>query len=127
MQTPFWQGIRNFLDHFFKSRMAPEEVFVSFDHEGITVIWPDGEKPYARWLDIENIVIETTEDGPFYEDAWWCFSIANYSIRIPNSAQGLGDLISELIKRGADEKRIIEAMGCTSNRMFLIWEKDKNN
>jgi hypothetical protein len=77
-------------------------------------------------IPMDNVVkieIETNDLGPFEEDVFWMFyQKGGAPVSIPNGAVGSEQLIDALVEfPGADNKKVIEAMGSTANNRFLIW------
>lgn len=74
---------------------------------------------------VARIEIETNDRGPIEDDAFWRFTLADYSVsRIPAAAVGSDKLFDALAAfPGADYEKVIAAAGCTENTRFLIWEK----
>src|SRR5262245_30788263 len=77
-----------------------------------------------EWSDVQRILIRTTDMGRFDVDAFLvletserCFVIAKYS-------SGSEELFAHVQNWPRfDNKAVIDAMGCTSNKDFLCWER----
>jgi hypothetical protein len=99
--------------------------FVQVDDEGVAVKTDQGIERVA-WSDIQRVRILTTDAGPWSEDAFFLLEAAgNKGCAVPNDAAVRTKLLDELQTRlkGVRDEKVIEAMGCTSNNSFTIWEK----
>jgi hypothetical protein len=85
---------------------------------------PDGKVERVKWSDLERVDVLTTSDGPFAPDVFWILNGAEGGCVIPQGATGEAELMDRLQKLpGYDNKAVIEAMGSTSDRIFVCWEK----
>jgi hypothetical protein len=99
---------------------------VHFDATGIVSTMPDGRKQSIHWSDVSRITVVTTDAGPAVEDVYWEFSSADREIRlvIANGAEGMKELLAHIQRLpGFDNRRLVEAMGCTTYKEFLVWQK----
>lgn len=90
----------------------------------ITETRPLGRKVSVRIDELDEIGVETTDQGPFIEDVYWILKQGDVSIRIPQPHpifEMLMDRLGSL--EGFDWKPFNEAMCCTDNRYFLCWRK----
>lgn len=111
-----------------KQALHPEaQTVISFDEEHVRVTRPDGEMQSVRWADLTMVGIRTTDEGPFVADVFWGLRGADKAPAVvyPQGATGESDLLEAMQKRlaGFDNRKLIEAMGCTGNAFFLIWER----
>jgi hypothetical protein len=93
--------------------------------DGITQV-VDNSRTTTRWSDVIEVAIVTTRDGPFAEDVFYLFSISESDgCVVTHDAAERIDLLPELHARfpGLDDKKVIEAMGCTSDNKFVLWNK----
>ena len=71
--------------------------------------------------------IRTTDEGPFLPDVFWGLHGADKkpAVVYAQGATGEPALLEALQSRlnGFDNQKVIEAMGCTDNAFFLVWEK----
>lgn len=76
---------------------------------------------------VSRIEIETTGQGPYEDDLFWCFYQNNgHQARIPASAVGSELLFDALASfPGADYEKVIAASGSTTENVFVIWQKDR--
>lgn len=122
--------------HFFKNlwkrlkenrekRLFPEKEFIiEITEEKVSCIRPDGRIEEVAWEELTKIEIQTTDQGPFVEDVFWILHGNDRGCVIPQGATNNEALLSRLQEiPGFNNEILIEAMGCTDNAGFLIWEK----
>lgn len=103
-----------------------ESEAVSFDEREIIRKVPDGSVERINWQDVARISIITTDDGPWDEDAYWVFEDEQRQngCMIGNGADGFPELLEHITKfEGFNEITVIEAMGCVSNKHFVVWNR----
>lgn len=116
----FWLAIHNKT-----SNTQPERV--EFDDDGITRHHPDGSTESIHWNEIDTITIITTDQGPGAEDAFWVFENADNTkgCMVGNGAKGFPDLYQRLQSLpGFRDEVVIEAMGTSSNKRFVAWQRN---
>jgi hypothetical protein len=118
-----WIG--RIIDRFRGSR-EPAVPILEIDDERIRCLFPDGTVQQMAWDKLRAVIIETNDKGPFEEDVFfllWSDSEEDFCA-IPQSADSTQSLIAKLqcLPEFYNEA-VIRAMGCTSNRSFLCWEK----
>lgn len=89
----------------------------------------DNSRVTTRWHDVIEVAIVTTSDGPFAEDVFYVLSISeNDGCVVTHEAAERISLLPELHARfpGLDDKKVIEAMGCTSDNRFVLWSNSKS-
>ncbi|GIK34951.1 MAG: hypothetical protein AMXMBFR45_07840 [Gammaproteobacteria bacterium] len=99
--------------------------FVQVDDEGVAVKTKGGVER-VNWTDIQRVRIVTTNEGPWVEDVYFLFEAqGGHGCVVPHGAAVRIKLLEELQSRlpGVQDDRVIEAMGCTDNDSFTIWEK----
>lgn len=87
---------------------------------------PDGRCEEIEWEHLAEVLIVTTDEGPWQEDAFWRLSNADRSRGglVPNSAEGLPALIEALgALPGFNSQAVTNAMTCTSRSEFLAWRR----
>lgn len=79
------------------------------------------------WDRLLAVGLRTTSDGPFSEDVFWQFLLADGCVEVPG-AQIDGDALAGLQARlpGLDSEKIIRAMGSTDERTFRLWHRDES-
>jgi hypothetical protein len=85
---------------------------------------PDGKTERVGWNDLQRVEIRTTSDGPMAPDVFWLLHGTNGGCAIPQGATGERALLERLqALPGFDNGQVIEAMGSTSDRTFLCWQR----
>jgi hypothetical protein len=109
-------------------RLMPESLFVvRIEPTGLHVVDPKGIAKQVAWGLIERVVIRTTDTGPFAPDEFWLIEpIEDQTIVVPRGATGEAAMLQVMRERlsGFRNDELIEATRCTSNREFVIWERD---
>jgi hypothetical protein len=109
---------------FFVRRKSKAHVLIS-DAE-IVSVRSNGHRESVRLDDLSEVVIITTDEGPFTEDVFFVLIGRNEKsgCAVPQSAEGCDKLLELLQKLpGFDNESVIKAMGSTSNGRFLCWKK----
>ncbi len=103
----------------------PEYETIQVDDVGVLRV--DGEiKEQINWSAVEEILIITTDQGPYQEDVFFALGGPNgKGCLVPHGAAVRTKLLEELQARfpRLDDNEVIEAMGSTSNNTFLVWKK----
>ena len=103
----------------------PQQETIEVD--GVGVLRVEGPiREQIQWQDIVEIRIITTSEGPFGEDVFFALAGANgKGCLVPHGAAVRTKLLEELQSRFPNlrNETIIEAMGCTSDRNFLLWKR----
>lgn len=76
--------------------------------------------------DVRAVAIITTDQGPWQDDLFWRFTLAERSVEVPASARGY-DILPDLLSKhfpGSDLGQMIDAMGSTENACFPLWAAD---
>jgi len=85
---------------------------------------PDGKTERVSWNDLQRVEILTTSDGPMAPDVFWVLHGTDTGCAIPQGATGERALLERLqALPGFDNGQVIEAMGSTSDRKFLCWQR----
>jgi len=85
---------------------------------------PDGKTERVGWSDLQRVEIVTTSDGPMAPDVFWVLHGTDTGCAIPQGATGERALLERLqALPGFDNAQVIEAMGSTSDRRFLCWQR----
>jgi hypothetical protein len=84
-------------------------------------------RPFSMKIDeLDEIGVETTDQGPFVEDVFWILKQGTTRIRIgePHPIfKVLLDCFGSL--EGFDWQPFIEAQSCSDNRYFLCWKRSR--
>lgn len=109
------------------SRLQPESRFiVTVDDKGVRCQRPSGETETVLWDDLEAVIIETNDTGPWGADVLWVLLGRDGAggCVIPQGATGEDALLGKLQSLPAfDNEQLIAAMSCTDNQKFLCWRR----
>lgn len=109
-----------------RSAFIPDQI--CFDLEKITRTLHDGSSESVRWDELKEILILTTNRGPWEEDVFFVLSGGETGCIIPSNAKGFDDLFTHISQLpGFDNGVVIRAMGSTSNNKFLCWKKEEGD
>ncbi|MGB7748173.1 MAG: hypothetical protein WBN75_12900 [Verrucomicrobiia bacterium] len=103
-------------------------------HSFRTNCWLDGQtitvkRPFSRPIsvrleEIDEIGVETTDQGPFVEDVFWILKRGEMRIRIGDPHPVFKMLVDRFgLLEGFDWRPFTEAMICSDNRYFLCWRR----
>jgi hypothetical protein len=86
---------------------------------------PTGHVESLNGDDLNTVVIETTNAGPYAADVFWYLVGEQTGCVVPLGATGE----DEMVKRfqalpGFDNEAFSEAMTSTSNRKFIVWQRN---
>jgi hypothetical protein len=101
---------------------------VQVDDTGVIVLADQG-RDEVRWDAVTQIRIMTTAGGPWAEDVYFVLDAeGGKGCVVPHDAVVRTKLLEEIQTRfrGVDDRKVIEAMGCTSTNMFVIWDKNRH-
>lgn len=99
--------------------------FVQIDEVGVAVETKAGVER-VTWADLSKVRILTTNEGPWIEDVYFLLEARDgHRCAVPHEAAVRTRLLEELQSRlqGVRDDKVIEAMGCTDNNSFTIWER----
>src|SRR5262249_3174983 len=78
--------------------------------------------------ELDEIGVETTNQGPFVEDVFWILKHGNIRIRIGDPHPVFKLLMDRFGKfEGFDWRPFTEAMSCTDNCYFICWKRGQLN
>jgi len=105
--------------------LYPERLYqVTVDDVGCTCLRPDGQRESVRWDALEEVLLVTTDAGPFQTDVFWVLAAGETGVAVPQGATGEGELLERLQQLpGFDSRAVIAAMGCTDNQRFICWKR----
>jgi len=103
----------------------PEEDWVvEFDDREIKCRQPNGEIQSVRWDQLESVVLQNTDEGPFAPDIFWVLIGSEGGCVVPQGAVGEEELASRLQELpGFDDNAAIASATCADNQDFLCWKK----
>ena len=97
---------------------------VEFDEEGVVRRLPDGGSERVRWEDLREVVIVTTDEGPFVDDVFWMLVGDHGGCAVPSESTGFEALMGRLQRLpGFDNDAVIRAMMSTDNASFVCWRR----
>ncbi len=105
--------------------MNSEEMFtVIITDQGVACEHSKRKREYIAWNEIEEIVIITTDDGPWFPDVWLGLIGKSSGCIIPQGAKGY-DSVYDRVSRwhGFDYDAVIDASTTTNNAKFACWKK----
>ena len=98
---------------------------VSFDNEWI--IRYDsvtGNQEIVAWADLQTVIIETNDGGPYLPDVHWILIGNKGGCVIPQGIEGEEALAERLqALPDFDHSALIDAMSSVSNQRFLCWKR----
>jgi hypothetical protein len=92
----------------------------------ISAVDPNGEMRSVALDDLNGVMIETNDSGPFGADVWWLLFGADDQIAcaFPQGAIGERAVVDQLMNLpGFDHEAMIMAMGSTGNAVFPVWRR----
>ena len=105
--------------------MFERAVVVSIDGEGISAAYPKGDIQRISWGEVDQVIIETNDSGPWGTDVWWILAGSGKTCSYPGGATGEQEALAEFPKRFPSfrDEEVIRAMGCTSSAQFVCWQR----
>lgn len=101
-----------------------EAVIVTLTEHGVSCTHPDGSIEAVEWDDLQAVIIETTDKGPYAADVFWILVGKKGGCVAPQGATGEDELFIKLQGlAGFDNEAVLSAMACSENKRFLCWEK----
>jgi len=107
--------------------LYPESLHVvTTDTAGVACRHPDGQVESIAWDDLDAVVVETNDTGPFGTDVLWLLvgKAGRGGCVVPQGATGERELLDALFRLpGFDSEQFIAAMACTEDRTFVCWRR----
>lgn len=101
-----------------------ENVTVTFTETAITAKYSNGERRSIEWVNLSEVGVTTTDEGPIAEDVFFGLH-AEGAVRVvyPCTASGSQELLAAMQERlpGFDNEALINAMGSSENNHFVVW------
>ena len=108
-------------------RLQKESRFiVTVDDKEVICRHPDGRVDRVTWADLDTVILETNDTGPWGIDVLWVLlgQRSHTGCVIPQGVTGEQRLLDALQRLpGFDNGQAIAAMSCTDNRSFLCWRR----
>ena len=108
--------------------IPPGREFVQVDDNGVAVQTKKGIER-VLWSEVQRVRIHTTSTGPWVEDVFFLLDGPDgRGCAVPHSAAVRTQLLEKLQARlsGVCDDKVIEAMSCTTENSFTIWEKPQH-
>lgn len=98
---------------------------VNTDGHGICIHYPDGTILLIPWDVVQCVAIEINGSGPSGADVWWLIEGNQSRCAYRGGATADIDALRALESRltGFDDECVVRAIGCTSNRRFVCWQR----
>ena len=124
-----FQRLKNLFGITRQRRLDPDaNCVVTVDERGVSCTRPDGTLASVLWEDLQAVIIETTDAGPFTTDLFWILVGRESGCVVPQGATGEDVLLEKLQAfSGFDTMAVIAAMGSTENQRFLCWQSKAHN
>lgn len=119
-------GITGYLRHLLNRMSRRRDQAAVVDDKGIRRRLAGGKVEAVAWDDLVEVAIRTTSGGPWKDDVFFLLAARGGSgCAVPQSDPAAEQLLHRLqILPGFDNKRFIEAMACTEERLFICWRRD---
>jgi hypothetical protein len=103
----------------------PERKFVvEFDERMVTLSHPQKENEAVAWGDVEEVIIATTDEGPWGCDWFWVLRVGSGGFVIPSGATGEMKLLEHLQQPpGFDSGVVLAAGPRTENSQTTCWRR----
>ena len=107
----------------------PSELYeITLTKDKISCKRDDGIIEEVKWDDLDKVDIMTNDLGPFVEDVYWVLHGKDSGCVIPQEVKESDKLLEKLQSLpNFNSEAFIEAMSCTENNTFTIWQKENDN
>ena len=97
---------------------------VNFDNQWIILYdHVTGNEEIINWEDLQTVIVETTDGGPYLPDVYWILIGDHGGCMIPQGINGEEALAERLqALPGFNHSALIDAMSSVSNQRFLCWQ-----
>lgn len=108
-----------------EDQLMPERQFVvEFDVRVVSLSHPERKKEEVAWADIDEVVIATTDDGPWACDWYWVLRAGSGGLVVPQGATGENKLLERLQRLpGFDSGAVLAAGPRTDNSQVTCWKR----
>lgn len=108
-------------------RKQPEELYeVEITNESIKVTHPKRKDEQIKWVEIEEIFLVNTDEGPFLPDIWLILMGAGKGCSIPHGNKGYDEIYKIVSKySGFNFENVVKSMSCADNAKFELWKKKR--
>jgi len=92
--------------------------------QAITIKRPFRKSVSVSIDELDEIGVETTDQGPFVEDVFWILKRGELCIRIGDPHPIFKMLMDRFgLLEGFDWQPFVDAMSCSDNRYFMCWRR----
>ncbi|MCO1336861.1 hypothetical protein MO867_21265 [Microbulbifer sp. OS29] len=115
------------LERWHENRAELKKEFVEFDRERVRRVVPGKFEEQIQWSEVNEIIINTINLGPYAEDIYWMFVSRDKGkeVAVSNDARGFSELLDKLQSLPSfDNEAVIRAMGYGEVGSFIIWKAD---
>lgn len=114
---------KNILEDYKEAAMFVKEIQVS--EEELILEYKNGNKENYLFVELKKASLITTDEGPFVDDVFWLMMFKTI-IMIPQGIPGEDNLLARMQKLpDFDNDAVIEAMTCSENNAFHVWERSE--
>ncbi len=105
----------------------PEDDFiVTITEELVKVEHSTQKTELIRWVDINEIWLINTDDGPIFPDVWLALCGEKDSCLIPQGSKGFQEVYDIVSKyERFNFENFIVSMSCTDNQRFILWKRNE--
>jgi len=104
---------------------TPDRDGVVVDQVGVRRRLPDGRQEAVGWEDLVEVAIRTTPEGPWREDVFFLLTGRDGGgVAVPQGEAVELELLGWLqALPGFDHQRVVEAMSCAEDALFVCWRR----
>ena len=96
---------------------------ITATEDALNILYRNGKSETHLFNSLKKVTIITTDQGPFADDVFWLLLLDSI-IMIAQGTTGEDALLSRLQSLpGFNNEQVIEAMSCSDNNSFLVWER----
>lgn len=107
------------------SMKPPLKENFSVNEDAILREFSDGSFEKVSFADLSRVTIATTDAGPYFEDLFFILETDTGGTIVSHEWAIKLDLLSRLEKLpNFNHEAVIQAMCCTDNNKFVLWQKD---
>jgi hypothetical protein len=113
-----------FSDAYFRRLFPERQYLVAYDETQITCTKPSGETTVIPWAELQEVIIETTNTGPFVCDYFLHLLASGASCTVPLGAQGYEPLMQRLSQLpDFNHAEAGAATPSTQSAVFRCWRR----